>query len=80
MRQRLLPQEHFRRGNAGQILDCRVCWRPPSALDFAFERGPPPITVDVDFEDRGVMDEAIDGGQGHSGIAEHHRLPLLLMG
>ena len=37
---------------------------------FSFEGGASPVAVDVDFEDRGVMDEVIDGGQRHGGIGE----------
>ena len=35
---------------------------------FALEGGASPITVDVDLEDRGVVNEAIDGGERHGGI------------
>ena len=35
---------------------------------FAFECGAAAETVDVDFEDRGVMDEAIDSGERHGGV------------
>ena len=40
------------------------------ALLFAFEGRASTITVDVDFEDRGVVNEAIDGGERHGGIRE----------
>jgi hypothetical protein len=43
---------------------------------FAFESDASPVAVDIDFEDRGVMDEAVDGGQRHGGIADHCRVPL----
>ncbi len=44
--------------------------RPSGALVFAFECGAAAIAVDVDLEDRGVVDEAIDGGERHSGIGK----------
>src|SRR5208283_5421393 len=51
-----------------EVLDCRVALWPSGALVFAFERGAAAEAVDVDFEDRGVVDEAIDRGEGHGGI------------
>jgi len=35
---------------------------------FAFECDAASVAVDVDFEDRGVMDEAIHGGERHGGV------------
>src|ERR1019366_4373240 len=54
--------------HGAQVLDCRVALRWTSALVFALEGGASPITVDVDLEDRGVVNEAIDGGERHGGI------------
>ena len=42
-----------------------------NALLFAFERRAATIAVDVDFEDRGVMNKAIDGGERHGGIRKN---------
>ena len=41
---------------------------PSNPLLFALERRAAAITFDVDFEDRGVVNEAIDGGERHCGI------------
>src|SRR5437764_9673502 len=54
-----------------EFLDCRVLLRPSNALLFAFERRAATVTVDVDFEDRGVMNEAIDSGERHGGIRKN---------
>ncbi len=35
-----------------------------------FERGFPPITVDVHLEDRRMMDEPVDGGERHGSVWE----------
>ncbi len=51
-----------------EILDCRVVLRPSNALLFTFEGRASTITFDVDFEDRGVMNKAIDSGERHGGI------------
>ena len=53
-----------------EILDCRVTLRPPSAFLFAFECNTAAVAVDIDFEDRRVMDEAIDGSQRHGWVRE----------
>ena len=37
---------------------------------LALERGATAVAVDVDFEDRGVMDEAIHRCQRHGGVRE----------
>ena len=50
------------------VLDCRVIWWSSGALLLAFKGSPPPVTVDVDFEDRCMVDEAIHRGQRHGGI------------
>lgn len=68
---------------------CRVrLW--PSWSAFSLERGAPAIALDVHFDDGGVVNEAIDGGEGHSGVREdpvpfaegliggdQHRAPLV---
>jgi hypothetical protein len=41
-----------------EVFDCRVSLRPSGALVFAVECRASAIAVDVDFEDRGVVDEA----------------------
>lgn len=40
----------------------------------------PPVALDIHLEDCRVMDEAIDRGEGHFGIAEHGSVPLFLNG
>jgi len=47
---------------------------------LSLECGTAAVAVDVDFEDRRVMNEAIDGGERQGGIADHCRLPLFRMG
>jgi hypothetical protein len=54
---------------SGCRFDCRACWRAPNStglVDSFF----PAIAVDVHFENRGMMDEAIDGREGHGLIRE----------
>ena len=62
----LIVGERHRR----QILDCRVGLRPSGAFVLAIERRTSSIAVDIDFEDRGVMDEPIHGGERHGGVWE----------
>jgi hypothetical protein len=45
-------------------------WWSPGALVLSLEGVASPVAVDIDFEDRRVMDETIDGGQGHGRIGE----------
>ena len=49
--------------------DCRVRGRPSWAGGF-FERGFSAIAFDVHLEDCCVVDDAIDGGEGHGGVWE----------
>ena len=51
-----------------EVLDCRVTLWPSGALVLAFERGAAAEAIDVDFENRGVVNEAIDSGERHGGI------------
>ena len=53
-----------------EVADCRAIWWPPGAFVFSFEGSASPVAVDVDFENRSVMHEAIDGGESHGGIRE----------
>ena len=53
------------------VLDCRVIRWSAGAFLLAFKGHPPPVTVDVDFENRCVVDEPIHGGQRHRGIREN---------
>jgi hypothetical protein len=46
-----------------------VRWRP-SWTAFSFESGPSAIALDVHLDDGGVVNEAIDGGEGHGGVRE----------
>jgi hypothetical protein len=69
MRQQVATREHFRRGNA--VFNCRVIRWSSGAFLLAFKGHPPPVTVDVDFENRSVVDEPIHGGQRHRGIREN---------
>jgi hypothetical protein len=39
-------------------------------LVFALQSGASAVAVDVDLEDGGMVDEPVDGGQGHGGIWE----------
>jgi hypothetical protein len=57
------------KGSRSLIVACR--WGRPAPLLFAFECGAAAVAVDVDFEDRGVVNQAIDGGQRHGGIREN---------
>ena len=54
---------------SGRNFDCRACRGPPGAtgLVVGFLAS---IAIDVHFEDRGMMHEAIYGGQLHGGIEE----------
>ena len=54
-----------------EVFDCRVSLRPASTLVLAVECSASATAVDVDFEDRRVVDEAIDDGERHGGIGEH---------
>ena len=40
---------------------------------FAFESNAPSVAVNVDLEDRGMVDEAVDRGQRHGRIGPHRR-------
>src|SRR6201993_666805 len=44
--------------------DCRVDRRPATA-SLAFECGAPAVALDVHFEDRGVMNQAVDDRDRH---------------
>src|SRR5438445_7106922 len=48
---------------------CRVRWWPSRAT-LSFERSAPAIALDVHLDDGGMVDEAIDGGEGHGGVRE----------
>ena len=48
---------------------CRVRGRP-SWTTFSFEGGPSAIALDVHLDDGGVVNEAIDGSEGHGGVRE----------
>ena len=50
-----------------EIFDCRVALRPSGALLLPLECGATAVAVDVDLEDRGVMDEVVDCGERHGG-------------
>jgi len=43
-----------------------ACGRPLSP----FDSGAAPVALDIELEDGRVMDEAIDGGEGHDGVGE----------
>src|SRR5271156_4265218 len=54
---------------SGRCFDCRARWRTSDSsglVDRLFSS----IAVDVHFEDRSVMDEAVDGGERHGGVGE----------
>src|SRR5579871_1009307 len=51
------------------FLDCRVGWRS-AATTLSIERFAAAIALDVHLEDRGVMDEAIDGRERHGLVGE----------
>ena len=55
---------------SGGILDCRAIGRPPRSFLFSFHGRAPAVTLDIDFEDRGVMNEPVDGGERHGGVRE----------
>ena len=56
---------------ANRVFGRRMIGRAPRAFVFALKRNAPPVAVDVDFEDRCVMDQPIHGGQRHRGIREN---------
>jgi hypothetical protein len=68
------------RRHGAAVFDCRRSGWPAGALLFSFKGGAAPVAVDVHFEDRGVVDETIDGGERHRGIPEHRKMPLSLIG
>jgi hypothetical protein len=37
---------------------------------FSFESGASSVTFDIHLENRGVVDEPVDGREGHGGIGE----------
>ena len=54
---------------SGRYFECRARWRTSDSsglVDRLFSS----IAVDVHFEDRGVMDEAVDRGERDGGVAE----------
>ena len=53
-----------------EVPDCRVVLWSSGSLMFAFECDAAPVAVDADLEDRGVVDQAIYGGQGHGRVWE----------
>jgi hypothetical protein len=59
---------------SGDRFECRAGWWSAEAA-FAVERGAAAIALDVHLEDRGVMDETIDDGEGHRLVAEHGAMP-----
>ena len=54
-----------------RVLGCRVVWRSSGAFLLALKRRPPPVAVDVDFEDRCVVDKPVHRRQRHRGIGEN---------
>ena len=40
-------------------------------LGLACDGGAPPVAFDIHLEDGGMVDEAVDGGDGHCRIGEH---------
>lgn len=50
-------------------LRCRAGWWAAGPA-FAIQSGTPPIALDVHLEDRGVMDEAVDGSKRHGRVGE----------
>ena len=54
---------------SGVRCDCRVGGRPATA-SLAFERGAAAVTLDVHFEDGGVVDEAVDDSDRHCLVRE----------
>ena len=53
----------------GVVLGCDL-GGPPRFLLASFERGAAPVVLDVQLEDRGMVDEAIDGGHGGGLVGE----------
>ena len=49
-------------------------------MSWARQGGPAAIALDIELEDRAVMDETVDRSDRHSGIAERREMPLLLIG
>ena len=50
--------------------DCRAGWRSAGAA-FSLDGGLAPVPLDINLEDEGVMDEAVDGGERHRLVSEH---------
>ena len=48
-----------------------ACVGRPSGAAFAVEGGAASIALDVHFEDGGVVDKAVDGGERHGLIGEN---------
>ena len=53
----------------GRVVDCREGGGAPSGA-FGFHGAAPPIAFDVHLEDRGVVDQPVDGREGHSRVRE----------
>ena len=61
------------------FIDCRVGWRP-AATSLSIEGLAAAIALDIHLQDRGVMDQAIDGGERHSLVADHGKMHLFQNG
>ncbi len=51
-------------------VDCRAGFGGFDGVLLSFEGDAAAVAIDVDLEDGGVVDEAIDGGEGHGGVGE----------
>lgn len=78
-RARVLLKSDSREASISGGFGCRVRGRP-SRTAFSFERSAPAIALDVHLNDGDVVNETIDGGEPHGGVAEHVRVPLFLSG
>ena len=52
-------------GGGGRVFDCRA-HGGSAAGSLLFQGGSATVAVHIELEDSGVMDEPIDGGEGHS--------------
>ena len=64
---------------SGRAFDCRARRGAPGATGF-FDGDLSPVAVDVHFEDRRMMNQTIDGGQGYGLLAKQDMMPLFPKG
>ena len=53
-----------------RVLDRRAIGRPSWSLLLTLQCGPAAVTLDINFEYRGMMNKPVDGGEGHGWVGE----------